>query len=84
MKDTTEKCVLCGEEIRRENMNDARPLAEGKCCNSCNIGRVVPTRLNGGRPSHWGYKRNERGRWVTYAVLDETVKPIDRRQKHES
>lgn len=66
-----EKCVLCGKEIRPEFMNNAQPLAEGRCCNSCNFGRVVPTRLLGGKPAHWGYKRNQRGLWVAYPKLDD-------------
>lgn len=76
MSELLEKCVLCGKEIRSEFLNNAQPLAEGRCCNSCNIGKVVPTRLNGGQPSHWSYKRNERGQWVAYPVPDnKTTKP---------
>lgn len=70
MNKILKKCVLCGKEARTEYLNNAQPLAEGECCDSCNIGRVVPTRLNGGKSSHWGYKRDDSGKWVTYPVRD--------------
>lgn len=38
------KCILCGKEIIGYG-NNAQPLKEGICCDSCNIYKVIPERL---------------------------------------
>ena len=38
------KCCICGEEINGYG-NNAEPLAEGECCDRCNIEVVIPYRL---------------------------------------
>lgn len=38
-------CVLCGNEIT-DHGNNPQPLSDdGKCCDNCNITKVVPARL---------------------------------------
>ena len=44
------KCCLCGKEIEIEDCgwsegNNAQPLMDGRCCNECNITKVIPERL---------------------------------------
>jgi len=39
-----EKCVLCFEKIEGFG-NNAMPLAEGRCCDLCNITKVIPGRI---------------------------------------
>ena len=43
-KSDTEICVICGCEYTTVG-NNAEPVAEGDCCNDCNIRVVVPARL---------------------------------------
>lgn len=38
------KCCLCGETITLKKSNSAEPLMHGKCCNDCNILKVIPAR----------------------------------------
>lgn len=38
------KCVLCVESFDGYG-NNAYPLKEGRCCDDCNLLKVVPTRL---------------------------------------
>lgn len=50
------KCCLCNKEIPIEpngwsEGNNAQPLREGRCCNACNIMKVIPARLN--RVKRW-------------------------------
>ena len=49
-------CVLCNEDIRGEVIDgiarvyghNPAPLSNGgKCCDECNITKVIPARLNG-------------------------------------
>lgn len=43
------KCCLCNEEIAPVGDwtmgNDAWPVADGRCCNDCDMAVVVPARL---------------------------------------
>jgi len=44
------KCCICGSEIMREangwdQGNNAQPIMDGRCCNSCNWSIVIPVRL---------------------------------------
>jgi hypothetical protein len=45
------KCILCGKEIEVvketgwDKGNNAQPLAEGRCCDKCNMTKVIPARL---------------------------------------
>lgn len=48
------KCVLCNEDIRGEVINgiarvyghNPSPLSnEGKCCDECNMKKVIPARI---------------------------------------
>lgn len=42
----TFKCVLCGKEYDKEWNHNPAPLSkEGRCCNECNYGKVLPARL---------------------------------------
>lgn len=43
-KDEPKTCVLCHETFTGEG-NNAAPLAEGLCCDRCNMTRVVPARV---------------------------------------
>jgi len=38
------KCVLCGKEFE-DGGHNALPLAEGNCCDECNLEKVIPARL---------------------------------------
>ena len=43
------KCVLCKKEIPPQGTwkegNNAEPVAKGRCCNDCNMTKVVPARI---------------------------------------
>lgn len=40
------KCILCDKDF--EGMgNNAKPLADGRCCDECNLRKVIPARLEG-------------------------------------
>lgn len=39
------KCCICGEEFEGYG-NNAEPVKEGTCCDSCNYAVVIPARLN--------------------------------------
>lgn len=41
---TTQKCILCGKEYEGFG-NNAMPVADGRCCDTCNLEKVIPTRL---------------------------------------
>lgn len=43
MKDSKMYCCLCGKEIDERESNNASPF-KGRCCNECNVKKVVPTR----------------------------------------
>jgi hypothetical protein len=44
-------CCLCGKELPKDPLsgwdrgNNAEPVAQGRCCNECNITKVIPERL---------------------------------------
>ncbi|MBQ8958869.1 MAG: hypothetical protein IJ057_10325 [Bacteroidales bacterium] len=38
------KCVICGGTFE-EYGNNARPVAKGVCCDTCNATKVIPERL---------------------------------------
>lgn len=40
------KCVLCGKKIVGYG-NNAEPLAHGRCCDECNVTKVIPYRIIG-------------------------------------
>ena len=45
------KYCICGEEIEKkingwDSGNNAEPIRKGRCCDKCNKGLVIPTRLN--------------------------------------
>ena len=44
MDKAKKKCCLCGEKYVGWG-NNAEPLAEGECCDMCNITRVIPARI---------------------------------------
>ena len=49
------KCCLCMKEIEKkynkegkmiwDSGNNAQPLADGRCCDKCNMIKVIPARL---------------------------------------
>jgi len=39
-----ETCILCDQTIRGSGHN-ARPLADGRCCDDCNFAFVLPHRI---------------------------------------
>ena len=49
------KCCLCGKEIEKkyspdgklvwDQGNNAQPLKNGRCCDKCDMTKVIPTRL---------------------------------------
>lgn len=43
MKDNKLYCCLCGKEINERESNNASPF-KGRCCNECNVKKVIPTR----------------------------------------
>ena len=43
MKENIIRCSICGKEIDERESNNASPF-KGRCCNECNIKKVVPTR----------------------------------------
>jgi len=64
-----EKCVLCNDDIKPlwygwAQGHNAYPIAEGRCCDPCNWGLVIPVRIkkwkNSGSP---GFGTEE---WETY------------------
>jgi hypothetical protein len=70
-KEEWKKCSLCGKTVHPWQEDSAEPLAEGIACVSCFIGRVHPTRVNKGVPSHRTTERNyQTGRWETKIVPD--------------
>ena len=44
------KCSICKEEIKAINGwtegNNAEPINNGRCCDTCNMEKVIPARLN--------------------------------------
>lgn len=38
------KCVICREDLDKFGHN-ARPYAEGRCCEICNVSWVIPMRI---------------------------------------
>ena len=38
------KCVICGKKISGHG-NNAEPVAQGTCCDDCNLKIVVPERI---------------------------------------
>lgn len=41
-------CVICGKTIKGEWGNNPRPIKkDGKCCDSCNMTKVIPARIFG-------------------------------------
>jgi len=37
-------CVICGEK-QEGYSNNAQPVARGKCCDKCNLIKVIPARI---------------------------------------
>lgn len=38
------KCIICKKKIIGFG-NNAQPLRRGKCCDTCNVSKVVPARF---------------------------------------
>ena len=45
MSQDKNECCICKEEITGYGNNPA-PVAEGRCCDSCNATVVIPERIN--------------------------------------
>ena len=43
------KCSICGKQIKAKGTwiqgNNAWPINDGRCCDSCNETKVIPSRL---------------------------------------
>ncbi len=39
------KCCICGEQIEEVFSNNALPIKDGRCCNTCNDVYVIPARI---------------------------------------
>ncbi len=37
-------CSICGRTLI-DNGNNSEPICEGRCCNECNSGVVIPVRI---------------------------------------
>ena len=37
-------CIICGEEYEGYG-NNALPIKEGRCCDNCNVKKVIPIRI---------------------------------------
>ena len=47
------KCCICGEKLEGYGNNPA-PLAEkGRCCDRCNLEKVLPARMKAVRDGKW-------------------------------
>lgn len=46
-------CVICGKEYQGWG-NNAMPVAEGECCDECNLKKVIPARLK-----DWQKRKND-------------------------
>lgn len=51
-------CNLCGEKIKGYG-NNSEPLKKGKCCDKCNIEKVVPERMRQNLMSQDAIELNE-------------------------
>ena len=55
IKDTKEniknKCVICGEEYEGYGNNPYPVKDYGKCCDKCNLEKVIPARINALKPT---------------------------------
>ena len=40
----TQKCVICGRKFEGFG-NNAEPVRKGRCCDICNLMKVIPARL---------------------------------------
>jgi len=40
------KCCLCKKQIKGYG-NNAQPIKDGRCCDECNLKKVIPARLEG-------------------------------------
>lgn len=38
------KCSICKDEIKGHG-NNAQPINSGKCCDKCNVTKVIPERI---------------------------------------
>ena len=38
-------CCLCDKRIRRRYSHNAEPVKKGRCCDECNITKVLPARI---------------------------------------
>lgn len=63
----TKKCVICGKTYTGWG-NDAWPVADGYCCDQCNMDKVIPARL----AQMYGTKNesnlNEEDEWNSFTV----------------
>ena len=39
------RCCICGDIIGDTYGHNAEPVADGRCCDLCNYGAVIPTRM---------------------------------------
>lgn len=44
MRETLEKCCICGKTITGWG-NNAEPVKLGRCCDTCNATKVIPARI---------------------------------------
>jgi hypothetical protein len=63
--DNTYTCALCGRDFAGWG-NNPQPLAEGRCCDVCNLSKVIPARLALHEGEKWGEVKTANGPVKTY------------------
>lgn len=85
---TDRRCCLCGKYLMEDEGNNAAPLCEGECCDSCNYGLVVPERM---KMQQCDAPRMKRRTWsvtdqigvIAGRICDELCKYSDQLDKDE-
>lgn len=53
------ECCLCGEIITLKKSNSAEPIMHGRCCNDCNVLKVMPARQKRNKERIYAELQNE-------------------------
>lgn len=60
------KCCICGGPLGKYG-NNAEPVANGKCCDDCNIDVVIPARLNASKNNR--IIEEDKEETITYSIV---------------